>query len=97
MTTHSHQPRQTKIVATLGPASNSYDKIKALAEAGANVFRMNFSHGTHEDHARVHAAIRKTESDLGRSIAILADMQGPKLRIGVVPGGERPLAIGDRI
>lgn len=97
MTTHNHQPRQTKIVATLGPASNSYDKIKALAEAGANVFRMNFSHGTHEDHARVHAAIRKTESDLGRSIAILADLQGPKLRIGVVPGGEKPLAIGDRI
>ena len=61
MTTYSHQPRQTKIVATLGPASNSYDKIKALAEAGANVFRMNFSHGTHQDHARVHTAIRKTE------------------------------------
>lgn len=90
-------PRQTKIVATLGPASNTPEKIKALALSGANVFRMNFSHGSHEDHAAVHAAIRKVEADLDLSIAILADLQGPKLRIGEVPGGAKTLDIGDTL
>jgi len=56
---------------------------------------MNFSHGTHEAHAAVHAAIRAVEAKLGQSIAILADLQGPKHRIGVVPGGERRLEIGE--
>ena len=97
MTTPRPLPRHTKIVATLGPASNTFDKIKALAEAGANVFRMNFSHGNHDDHAAVHAAIRAVEDQLGCSIAILADLQGPKLRVGVIPGGHRELEIGDRV
>lgn len=89
--------RHTKIVATLGPSSNTSEIIENLALAGANVFRMNFSHGTHEDHAAVHAAIREVEAKLGSSIAVLADLQGPKLRIGIVPGGDRTLDIGDEI
>lgn len=89
--------RQTKIVATLGPASNTREKIRALARAGANVFRINFSHGTQADHAAVHAAIREVERELGISIAILADLQGPKLRIGGVPGGKRNVGIGDTV
>lgn len=89
--------RKTKIVATLGPASNSESMIEKLVTAGANVFRMNFSHGSHEDHASVHRAIRTVEARTGIMVAILADLQGPKLRIGVVPGGPRDLTIGDRV
>ncbi|MBV7408368.1 pyruvate kinase [Maritimibacter sp. DP1N21-5] len=74
--------RNTKIVATLGPASSTYEMIRALAEAGADVFRLNMSHGGHEDHRERHATIRQVEADLGRPIAILADLQGPKLRCG---------------
>lgn len=91
------RPRQTKIVATLGPASKSVAMIRCLADAGANVFRMNFSHGTHEDHAAVHAAIRKVEADIGRPIAILADLQGPKLRIGKVADGARDIKAGEKL
>lgn len=58
---------------------------------------MNFSHGTHGEHAKGHSNIREAERNLGRSIAILADLQGPKLRIGVVPGGDRERCIGDRL
>ncbi len=95
--TNSPLLRQTKIIATLGPASNTEEKIEQLARAGADVFRMNFSHGTHEEHAAVHRAIRKVEAKLGTSIAILADLQGPKLRIGVVPTGRHSIAAGDSI
>ncbi len=75
--------RNVKIVATLGPASSSYDEIRALFEAGADVFRLNMSHGSHPEIAERHAIIRKIEADLGTPIAILADLQGPKLRVGV--------------
>ncbi|MFN3972006.1 MAG: pyruvate kinase [Gemmobacter sp.] len=75
--------RNVKIVATLGPASDTYEMIRALSEAGADVFRLNMSHGTHDDIARRHAIIRQVEADTGRPIAILADLQGPKLRVGV--------------
>ncbi len=78
-----HRRRSVKIVATLGPASNDYAMIRKLAEAGANVFRINMSHGTHEEHRARHEIIRQVEHDLGRPIAILADLQGPKLRCGV--------------
>ena len=74
--------RQTKIVATLGPASTSSDEIKALFLAGADVFRLNFSHGAQEDHAERIQTIRQLEKEFRRPIAILADLQGPKLRIG---------------
>lgn len=82
--------RNVKIVATLGPASSTYEMIRALFEAGADVFRLNMSHGTHDDIRARHAIIRQVESDTGRPIAILADLQGPKLRVGTFanPDGE---------
>lgn len=75
--------RSVKIVATLGPASETYDVIRALFEAGADVFRLNMSHGSHEEIREKHQTIRDIERDLGRPIGILADLQGPKLRCGV--------------
>jgi pyruvate kinase len=75
--------RNVKIVATLGPASDTYEMIRALHDAGADVFRLNMSHGTHAEIAEKHAIIRQVEKDTGSSIAILADLQGPKLRVGV--------------
>ncbi len=74
--------RQTKIVATLGPASGEPDKMRALFEAGVDVFRMNFSHGSHDDHRKNLETARMLETEYDRPVAILADMQGPKLRIG---------------
>ena len=75
--------RNVKIVATLGPASDTYEMIRALHDAGADVFRLNMSHGTQAEIAEKHAIIRQVEKDTGSSIAILADLQGPKLRVGV--------------
>ncbi|GAN53476.1 pyruvate kinase [Tanticharoenia sakaeratensis] len=86
--------RRTKIVATLGPASSDAAMIRVLAEAGANVFRLNFSHGSHEDHAARHDAIRDVEAQIGRPIAILADLQGPKLRVGPFANGRIMLQPG---
>ena len=76
------RPRNTKIVATLGPASSSASAIRALVEAGVDVFRLNLSHGDREDHARRHAIIRALEARLSRPLGILLDLQGPKLRVG---------------
>lgn len=75
--------RNVKIVATLGPASSDYETIRALFETGVDVFRLNMSHGTHEEQGERHAIIRQIEKDLNSPIAILADLQGPKLRVGV--------------
>jgi pyruvate kinase len=75
-------PRRTKIVATLGPASSSRESVLELARAGMNVARLNFSHGTHEDHARWAAHVREVAEEVGRPIAVIADLQGPKVRIG---------------
>ena len=86
--------RNVKIVATLGPASSSYEMIRALFEAGADVFRLNMSHGVHEDIRKRHEIIRQVEKDLGRPIGILADLQGPKLRVGVFEKGEEELVEG---
>jgi pyruvate kinase len=86
--------RNVKIVATLGPASSDYDTIRALFEAGADVFRLNMSHGTHEDIRGRHNVIRDIERDVGRPIAILADLQGPKLRCGVFEGGSAEIEAG---
>ncbi len=86
--------RNVKIVATLGPASSDYEMIRALHEAGADVFRLNMSHGTHEDIAERHRIIRQIETDLDSPIAILADLQGPKLRVGVFANGEEELVEG---
>ncbi|MEE4346073.1 MAG: pyruvate kinase [Paracoccaceae bacterium] len=86
--------RNVKIVATLGPASNDYAMIRALHEAGADVFRLNMSHGTHDDIRARHAIIRQIEKDLDSPIAILADLQGPKLRVGSFAKGEEELTEG---
>ncbi len=86
--------RSVKIVATLGPASSSYEMIRALHEAGADVFRLNMSHGSHAEIAERHAIIRQIEKDLGSTIGILADLQGPKLRVGVFANGEEELVEG---
>lgn len=86
--------RNVKIVATLGPASNDYETIRALSEAGADVFRLNMSHGDHEEIRARHAIIRQIEKDIDRPIAILADLQGPKLRCGVFARGEEELTEG---
>ncbi|MGZ6016448.1 MAG: pyruvate kinase, partial [Phenylobacterium sp.] len=92
----AHPPRQRrmKIVATLGPATSDLERIDALFRAGADVFRLNFSHGAQEDHARNVEAIRRVEKKLGRPIAILADMQGPKLRVGRFAAGHVVLQWG---
>jgi pyruvate kinase len=74
--------RKVKIVATLGPASESVDMIRRLFIAGADVFRLNMSHGSQAEIAERHARIRAVEAELGRPIGILADLQGPKLRVG---------------
>ncbi|MGR3662987.1 MAG: pyruvate kinase, partial [Paracoccaceae bacterium] len=86
--------RNVKIVATLGPASSSYEMIRALFEAGADVFRLNMSHGAHDEIRERHQIIRQIEKDTGRPIAILADLQGPKLRVGVFKNGSEELEEG---
>jgi len=86
--------RNVKIVATLGPASSDYATIRALHEAGADVFRLNMSHGTHAEIAETHRIIRLIEEELDSPIAILADLQGPKLRVGTFANGEEELIQG---
>ncbi len=88
--------RRTKIIATLGPASASQEIITRLFQAGADVFRLNFSHGTHEDHAARFAAIRELEERFNRPVGILADVQGPKLRVGRFGGGRVHLQTGQK-
>ena len=86
--------RNVKIVATLGPASSTYEMIRALHEAGADVFRLNMSHGSHPEIAERHRLIRQVERDLTSPIAILADLQGPKLRVGSFANGAEELQPG---
>ena len=88
--------RSTKIVATLGPATSTADRIRELFEAGVDVFRFNFSHGSHEDHKARCEIVRALEVELGRPISIMADLQGPKLRIGTFKDGPQHLEAGDR-
>ncbi|HJU49429.1 MAG TPA: pyruvate kinase, partial [Pseudogulbenkiania sp.] len=87
-------PKATKIIATLGPASSTVETIAALHDAGADVFRLNFSHGAHEDHAARLAAIRQVEQLAGRSIGVLLDLQGPKLRVWSFTDGQAELVAG---
>jgi pyruvate kinase len=88
--------RSAKIVATLGPSSSTPERIRSLFEAGVDVFRLNFSHGSQEDHRARFEAIRGVERATGRPIGILADLQGPKLRLGSFSEGLIELSAGDR-
>src|SRR5690554_2754033 len=88
--------RNVKIVATLGPASSDHQMITALFEAGADVFRLNMSHGNHDEIRARHALVRQIEAEAGRPIAILADLQGPKLRVGTFGSGAVELEEGER-
>ncbi|MET0265122.1 MAG: pyruvate kinase [Duganella sp.] len=90
-----HRNRHAKIVATLGPASSDRATIEALFKAGADVFRLNFSHGSHADHQQRYDIIRALERDSGRAIGILLDLQGPKLRLGRFADGPVSLKAGD--
>lgn len=89
--------RFAKIVCTLGPSSDTKEGIQALFDAGMNVARLNFSHGTHESHGEVIDFIREISEEKGVAITILQDLQGPKLRIGKLPGGSLELQAGDQI
>src|SRR5215216_4302006 len=90
-----HTYHQTKIVATVGPACDTYDKLLALVKAGVNVFRLNFSHGAHEDKTRIIEHIRKINSTEPYNISILGDLQGPKLRVGEIENNELHIEPGD--
>ena len=86
--------RRARIVATLGPASRTPEKVRELATAGADVFRVNFSHGSHADHAKTIQAVREAEAALDRPLAVLADLQGPKLRLAEFKNGRAELHAG---
>ena len=88
---------RTKIIATIGPASRNYETIHAMIEAGMDVARMNFSHSTHEDHQNTVDHIRKFNEENKSNICLLGDLQGPKLRVGMVENNEIFLESGRRI
>ena len=90
-----HTTKKTKIVATVGPSCDTYDKLLELVRAGVNVFRLNFSHGTHEDKLKTIDFIHQINKTEPYNIAILADLQGPKLRVGEIENNSLQLAIGD--
>ncbi|NED60779.1 pyruvate kinase, partial [Streptomyces sp. SID10244] len=94
--------RRTKIVCTLGPATSSDEKLKELVEAGMDVARMNMSHGTHDVHREVYARVRKASDATEKAVGILADLQGPKIRLGKfedtgAPNGEVLWATGEEV
>ena len=92
-----HSIKRTKIVATVGPACDTFEGLVDLVKAGVNVFRLNFSHGSHEDKARIIEIIRKINSTLPYNIAILADLQGPKLRVGEIENNALEINPGDKL
>lgn len=89
--------RHTKIVATVGPATSTEAALRDLIAAGVDVFRLNFSHGTHEAHAAVVARIRAASAEAGRFVSILQDLSGPKIRTGLLKGGGIDLAVGETL
>jgi pyruvate kinase len=90
-----HIHHKTKIVATVGPACDQYDQLKNLVIAGVNVFRLNFSHGSHEDKKIIIEHIRGINKELGCTVAILGDLQGPKLRVGEIENNRLDVKEGD--
>ena len=93
----AHSQKRTKIVATVGPACDSYEKLVELVRAGVNVFRLNFSHGDYENKLKVIGLIKEINKNEPVNIAILADLQGPKLRVGDLADGKVDLAEGDEL
>ena len=91
--------KKAKIIATLGPASRTKDQMWELHQAGVNIFRMNFSHGDHSDHIKVINWVRELNEEHGTNICLLQDLQGPKIRVNQVEGGDKgfPIAPGDKI
>jgi pyruvate kinase len=89
--------RSAKIIATIGPACQDDETIRQLLQSGVNVARLNFSHGSHEDHAHSFYQLRHTANQLNQPITILQDLQGPKNRIGALPGGKRILTVGETV
>lgn len=90
-----HSTHRTKIVATVGPACDTYEKLLELVKAGVNIFRLNFSHGSQEDKAKIIGFIREINKKEPYNIAILGDLQGPKLRVGEIENGALPIVPGD--
>src|SRR5215218_6948406 len=90
-------PRRTKIVATIGPASGKPEVLARMIEAGMDVARLNFSHGTHEQHAETAQMVRNAAGRVGRPVALLQDLPGPKLRIGALADGTAELTVGDTV
>jgi pyruvate kinase len=88
---------KTKIVATVGPASNTYEKLGMLMREGVDVFRLNFSHGSYEDHLSVINTVRRLNKDMRTNVGLLQDLQGPKIRLGEVEGGGVEIKAGDKI
>ena len=88
---------RTKVVATLGPASHGEEAIRGLVEAGVDVFRLNMAHGSIDEHAESLARIRRVSEALARPIGVLADLAGPKIRLGELPGGATDLAEGEHV
>ena len=88
---------KTKIVATVGPASNTYERLGTLIREGVDVFRLNFSHGSYEDHLSVINTVRRLNKDMRTSVGLLQDLQGPKIRLGEVEGGGVEIKAGDKI
>src|SRR5947209_2339037 len=89
--------RRTKIVATVGPASRDPAVLEALVRAGVNVFRLNLSHGSHEQHRAAYHQVRAVAAAAGEPVAVLADLCGPKIRVGQFNGGQVALAAGERV
>src|SRR5699024_2393873 len=87
--------RRAKIVATLGPATETIENIRELIDAGMNVARINRSHGDEETHTQVFNRVRQAAEEAGKAVAILVDLQGPKIRLGRFIEGEHELAVGD--
>ena len=90
-----HSSHRTKIVATVGPACDTYEKLLALVRAGVNVFRLNFSHGSHEDKSKIIEHIRQINKTEPFNLAIIGDLQGPKLRVGEIENGSMMVTEGD--
>src|SRR5512145_1807669 len=89
--------RKAKIVTTIGPASQSESVLRRMIEAGADVARLNFSHGTHAEHAEKIGLIRKLSAELNKPVSILQDLQGPKLRVGKLPQDGIQLEVGQNV